>query len=376
MVMGPSVGVILADLGAEVIKVEPIGGDKTRKLAGAGAGYFAMFNRNKKSLCVDLKSDEGRRVVEDLVRSADVMIENFRAGALDKLGLGYEQVRKINPRIVYQSSKGFLSGPYEDRVALDEVAQMMGGLAYMTGPPGQPLRAGSSVVDITGGMFGVIGILAALLRRNMDGPEGKGTDVTSALFETTAFLVGQHIAQKAVTGVSPQPMPARVSAWAIYDKFDTADGQMFVGVVSNSQWRAFCAEFERPEWLDDAYGDNTARLAKRDELLPQIRTLFAGYGTDALEKKLQEAGLPYAPIRKPEDLVDDPHLRDAGFVDLTLPETGQPVKLPKLPLEIGGARTGLSRDLPDAGVDTDDVLGALGYDQSRIAALRQAGTVA
>ena len=158
MVMGPTVGVVLADLGAEVIKVEPLGGDKTRDLPGSGAGYFAMYNRNKRSITVDLKSAEGIEVVRGLLAISDVMIENFRHGALDKLGLGYDSVHEINPGIIYQSCKGFLSGPYEHRTALDEVAQMMGGLAYMTGPSGRPLRAGASVIDVSGALFGVSGI--------------------------------------------------------------------------------------------------------------------------------------------------------------------------------------------------------------------------
>ena len=153
MVMGPAAGLVLADLGAEVIKVEPVGGDKTRRLRGSGAGYFSMYNRNKKSLAVDLKSPEGKGIALKLIEQADVFIENFRPGALDKLGFGYDALSSLNPQLIYCSEKGFLDGPYAHRTALDEVAQMMGGLAYMTGPPGRPLRAGSSVIDVTGGML-------------------------------------------------------------------------------------------------------------------------------------------------------------------------------------------------------------------------------
>ena len=184
MVMGPAMGVILADLGAEVIKVEPIGGDKTRRLKGSGAGYFSMYNRNKKSICVDMKTDAGMQLVMRLIESADVLIENFRPGAMEKIGLGYEQLKAFNPGLIYCSLKGFLSGPYENRTALDEVAQMMGGLAYMTGLPDKPTRAGSSVIDITGGMFGVIGVLASLERRHTT---GQGEFVSSSLFETTTW---------------------------------------------------------------------------------------------------------------------------------------------------------------------------------------------
>ncbi|MCR9193253.1 MAG: CoA transferase, partial [Hyphomonas sp.] len=246
MVMGPAAGLVLADLGADVIKVEPVGGDKTRGLRGSGAGYFSMYNRNKKSLSIDLKSAEGKELALKLIDEADVFIENFRPGALEKLGFGYEALSSRNPKLIYCSEKGFLDGPYSHRTALDEVAQMMGGLAYMTGPPGRPLRAGSSVIDVTGGMFGAIAVLAALQDRTRT---GKGRHVSASLYETTVFLVGQHMAQYAVTGTPAAPMPARISAWAVYDVFDVKDDEkVFVGVVSDTQWRAFCKAFSLTEW--------------------------------------------------------------------------------------------------------------------------------
>jgi crotonobetainyl-CoA:carnitine CoA-transferase CaiB-like acyl-CoA transferase len=268
MVMGPSVGVILADLGAEVIKVEPLEGDATRRLMGSGAGYFPMYNRNKKSIRLDLKNPGGLEVAIALSGWADVFIENFRPGAMERLGLGHEALKAANPGLIYCSAKGFLPGPYETRTALDEVAQMMGGLAYMTGPPGRPLRAGASVIDVTGGMFGVIGILAALEQRHRT---GLGQAVDCSLFETTAFLVGQHIAQKAVTGAAAQPMPVRVSAWAVYDVFDTAGGdQVFVGVVSDAQWKNFCRVFALDDWAaDPALALNNQRVAARETIMPR-----------------------------------------------------------------------------------------------------------
>ncbi|MGJ8536827.1 MAG: CaiB/BaiF CoA transferase family protein [Parasphingopyxis sp.] len=348
MVMGPSIGLILGDLGADVIKVEPEGGDHTRRLLGSGAGYFPMFNRNKRSVCLDLKSEKGKAEARRLVDEADVMIENFRPGALAKLGLGPENLTESNPRLIYCSAKGFLTGPYEDRTALDEVAQMMGGLAYMTGPPGRPLRAGASVIDVTGGMFGVIGILAALERRHNT---GKGGEVKCSLFETTAFLVGQHIAQKAVTGTSAPPMPARVSAWAVYDVFETAntDEQLFVGVVSDPQWKLFCEVMELDEFAaDPALALNNERVRQRDRILPVIRDLFAGMTRDEIVGKLESIGLPFAPIMRPDDLLEDQHLlAGGGFVDVTL-DDGTEAKLPALPVEVDGERMGLRQDLPRA----------------------------
>jgi crotonobetainyl-CoA:carnitine CoA-transferase CaiB-like acyl-CoA transferase len=369
MVMGPSVGVILADLGADVVKVEPKGGDQTRKLLGSGAGYFPMFNRNKRSLCLDLKSEQGIEVARRLAARSDILIENFRPGTLAKLGLGYDVLATDNPGLIYCSAKGFLAGPYEHRTALDEVTQMMGGLAYMTGPPGRPLRAGSSVVDITGGMFGVIGVLAALERRHRT---GRGGEVKCALYETTAFLVGQHMAQKAVTGKAAQPMPVRVSAWAIYDVFETAnDGeQLFVGVVSDGQWKTFCEAFGLTELGGNPdYALNNQRVLARDVILPQVRALFAGMPRDALIAHLEKLGLPFAPIARPDELFDDAHLNAGGLVEVTIPDGGR-TKLPGLPVEIDGERPGLRHDIPQIDADADAILAELGYSADEVAAIR------
>lgn len=378
MVMGPTTGLILGDLGADVIKVEPIGGDKTRNLPGSGAGYFAMFNRNKRSICLDLKSAAGREVLSDLVTRADVMTENFRPGALDELGFGFAQVKAINPNIVYQSSKGFLSGPYEDRTAMDEMAQMMGGLAYMTGPSGRPLRAGASVIDIGGGMFGVIGILAALVSEGKgNAEEREGMHITSSLFETTAFLVGQHMAQHAVTGVPAEPMPERVSAWSVYDVFDTADGQLFVGIVSDSQWRTLCQTFGLTAWAEDqTLTRNDQRVERRGEIIPRLRSIFKRSTLMEAVAKLGNAGLPFAPIMRPQDLTTDEHLVANGFHDLRLPEIDKPVRLPRLPIEVDGERAELHHDLPSVGANTRAILSEIGYEEGRIASLFGGGVVA
>jgi crotonobetainyl-CoA:carnitine CoA-transferase CaiB-like acyl-CoA transferase len=368
MVMGPAVGAILVELGAEVIKVEPIGGDATRQLLGSGAGYFSMYNRNKKSLCLNLKEPRGLALARRLAASADVVVENFRAGTMDKLGLGYESLAVENPRLIYCSEKGFLSGPYEHRTALDEVAQMMGGLAYMTGPPGRPLRAGTSVIDVTGGMFGVIGVLAALEERHRT---GRGQKVASSLFETTVYLVGQHMAQKAVTGQAARPMPVRISAWAIYDVFETRDDeQVFVGVVSDSLWERFCAAFELTGLgADPRYRTNSQRVQARDTLLPQVRELFKGYTKAALVEKLERTGLPFAPIGKPEDMFDDPHLNASGGLgDVTLPD-GTRTRLPLLPVELDGRRPTQGGDLPGIGAHTREVLRGLGVGDDELETL-------
>lgn len=368
MVMGPSAGLLLGDLGADVVKVEPITGDSTRQLGGSGAGYFAMYNRNKRSIRLNLKSEKGLAIARELLAEADVLIENFRPGTMDRLGLDYEGLAALNPRLIYCSTHGFLTGPYENRVALDEVAQMMGGLAYMTGPPGRPLRAGASVIDVAGGMFGVIAILAAIEERHRS---GRGQRLKSSLFETTVFMVGQHMAQHAVTGVPAAPMPNRISAWAIYDVFETADDEMvFVGVVSDSQWRNFCEKFAlRALADDDGLKLNADRVAARERIIPLVRELFARLTRAELMEKLEDCGLPYAHVTRPEDLFEDPHLKASGaLLPVTLPD-GSSAVLPGMPVEMGGRKPGLSRDLPASGQHTAEVLAEIGYDAAAVAKL-------
>ena len=365
MVMGPAIGAILGDLGADVIKVEPISGDKTRNLTEAGSGYFLTFNRNKRSIAVDVKSKQGKDIVLKLLTGTDVFIENFRSGAMEKLGLGYDDLKSLNPKLNYCSAKGFLEGPYQNRTALDEVAQMMGGLAYMTGPPGQPLRAGSSVIDIMGGMFGAIAILAAVQERQTS---GTGQKVTSALFENVVYLMGQHMAQTATTGSPPPPMSVRVSAWAVYDIFETKDDeQVFVGVVSDGQWKSFCAAFSLTDFREDKAMDlNANRVAKRNLIIPRINTLFKQYTKKDLMEKLEQTGLPFAPISKPEDLFEDPHLNESGgLLDIDLPQGGQ-TKLPALPIQMKGNRFGVEHQVPKLGEHTREVLKELGFDDVTI----------
>ena len=374
MVMGPSCGLVLADLGAEVIKVEPLEGDNTRRLMGAGAGFYPMFNRNKKSLALDLKKAEGKEIALKLIDSAHAMTENFRPGALEKMGFGYEALRKRNPRLVYCTMKGFLSGPYEHRPALDEVVQMMGGLAYMTGLPDRPLRVGSSVNDIMGGMFAAIGILAALREREKT---GKGTLVRSALYENTAFLVAQHMAQLAITGEEPPPMATKKPAWGVYDIFKTKDGdRLFVGVVTDTQWEVFCREFGAAELAADArLKTNGERVAARDWLLPKLQEILQRHTKAALAAKLEAIGLPFAPIARPRDLFDDPHLNAGGMVETKDPR-GTTFKVPGLPLEFGGKRLGLRSQPPALSENARELLGSLGYPPARIDALIAARVVA
>ena len=379
MVMGPTCGLVLADMGAEVIKVEPIDGDRTRHLLGAGAGFFPMFNRGKKSIAIDLHQPEGAAVARRLAASADVVAENFKPGTMKKYGLDYAALSQVNERLIYVSLKGFLPGPYEHRTALDEVVQMMGGLAYMTGRPGDPLRAGTSVNDIMGGMFGAIGALGALVQR---GITGKGQEVQSALFENNVFLVGQHMLQYAITGQPAAPMPERISAWAVYDVFTVKDGeQIFLAAVSDAQWRTFCDALgfgdlrDRPE-----YATNNERVRQRPTLLPVLRERLATRSAAELAALFERAGLPFAPIRKPEELFDDEHLQaTGGLADITLTDgarAGQTTQTTLLPFTLAGERLGVGAQPPRMGADTAAVLAEIGYAASEIEALRAGHAVA
>src|SRR3989440_3243793 len=364
MVMGPSCGLALADLGAEVIKVEPLEGDNTRRLEHAGAGFFPVFNRNKKSFAVDLKHPEGRGLVLQLIEKSDVLTENFRPGALDKLGFSHAALTERNPRLIYCSLKGFLKGPYEHRAALDEVTQMMGGLAYMTGLPDRPLRAGSSVIDILGGTFAALGIVAALRERDQT---GRGKRVTSALFETTALLVAQHMAQFELTGEAPPPMSVKRPAWSVYDIFETKDdGRLFVGVVTDTQWEVFCREFGQPGLAaDPRLKTNGMRVKERAWLLPQLAEVMKKHSKDELAAKLEAIGLPFAPIAKPWDLLDDQHLKASGGL-LETRISGKTIRVPALPLELDGKRLSKRDDPPNIGQHSSEVLAGLGYSSGEI----------
>ena len=378
MVMGPTCGMILADLGAEVIKVEPIDGDKTRNLIGSGAGFFPMFNRNKKSIAVDMKTPAGMELVIKLLATADVLSENFKPSTMAKLGLDYETLKKTNPKLIYVSHKGFLPGPYDHRTALDEVVQMMGGLAYMTGPEDRPLRAGSSVNDIMGGVFGAIGAMAALRQRELT---GEGQEIQSSLFENNVFLVGQHMMQYAVTGKAAKPMPGRIAAWAIYDVFEVANGEkIFLAVVTDTQWKIFCEVFG----FTDLYNDptlklNNQRVQARSTLIPDVTKRLAQFTAKEITAIFEENGLPFAPITRPDQLFEDPHLiATGGLAPIILtdgPKAGTQTSTPLMPLMMNGKRLGVRLNPPKSGEQTQEILKELGYSEDEIRKLSSDGAI-
>lgn len=368
MVMGPSCGLVLADLGAEVIKLEPPGsaghpGDKTRYLTSTGSGFFAACSRNKKSVILDLEDEAQLADAMALIGTADVMIENFRPGALTKKGLDHKSLLARFPKLIYLSLKGFLDGPYETRTALDEVVQMMSGLAYMTGPIGRPLRAGAPINDMMGGLFGALAVMAALRQRDIS---GRGQYVQSGLFENAAWLVSTHMLQHFVSGKELVPMSSGNRAWGVYDIFETADdARIFVGVVTERQWEIFTKALGEDELLDPAYATNNDRSRARAALIPLVGRLLRKYPLAQLEALCEKAGLPFARITTPSDLFDDPHLNSGGgMIPVTL-QDGRSTRVPALPIQFGGERLGLRRDVPQPGEHTDEILASLGKHTAR-----------
>ncbi len=372
-ILGPACGLVLADLGADVVKIEPPDGDPTRRLKGFGSGYFTMYNRNKRSLAIDIKAPQGLAAVLALVKTADVVIENFAPGTMDRLGLGYAALSALNPRLIYTSLKGFMEGPYQHRTALDEVVQMMSGLAYMTGPPGQPLRAGASIVDIMGGTFAAMGVLVALRQRDQT---GRGCCVQNGLFETAAYIMGQHLAYSAISRQPIPPMPARVSAWAIYHVFDCADGQVFIGVTSDKHWQRFCEAFERPDLsADPQLATNNQRIEQRERLHTTLRQMLAGQTCAEVLARCERADIPFAPIAHPEDLFDDPHLNAGiGMLETLLPD-GSATRLPPLPMTWDGRGLGLRHQPPTVGEHTLAVLTEAGLSRQSVAELAARGVI-
>ena len=355
MVMGPTCGMILAQLGAEVIKVEPPAGDKTRSLGGMGTSFFPLFNRGKRSVVLDFDKAEDRETMHLLLAGADVFLENFRDGQLEKQGLGVDELRRKYPHLIVAGHKGFLSGPYEHRPALDEVVQMMSGLAVMTGTRDKPQRIGSSANDIMGGMFGVIAILAALYQKR--GGAAGGAEIRIGLFENCLFLVAQHMVEYEMTGNKPRSMPEREHAWPIYDIFDTAGGErMFIGVVTEGHWQSFCREFGMTEFLQDpTLRTTTDRIMARARIIPRVAEVIRHCNAKELSAKLDRLNICFSPINRPEDLLDDPHvLRPGGLVN-NFNANGEAFRVPALPVEWNGANLGEGLEVPVLGADTEAV---------------------
>jgi crotonobetainyl-CoA:carnitine CoA-transferase CaiB-like acyl-CoA transferase len=369
MIMGPSCGMFLGLLGAEVIKVEPPAGDKTRYLSGMGSPFFPLFNRGKKSVQIDTSTGAGRLALDKLLATADVFIDNFRDESLAKMGADPAELRQRFPRLILASHKGFLTGPFQDRTAMDETVQMMTGLAYMTGPSGRPLRVGSSANDIMGGLFGALSVVCALMER---GQSGEGRSIRIGLFENCLLLVAQHMVQFELEGVSPPPMPERDFSWPVYDIFATADAkQIFVSAVTEGQWATLCDVLGLLELkADPRLQTRMDAIKARGWTLPIVGRAIAARTFADLTAAFETHGIPFAPIAKPSDMFQHPHVMRPGGLAMSYLPGGKSFRAPSLPIEVDGRMVAQGGDIAAAGQHTDTVLGALGLDAATIAAAR------
>lgn len=365
MIFGPCCGLFLGFLGAEVIKVEPPGGDKTRNLTGMGASFFPTFNRGKKSITVDMNTLKGKTVLDKLLSSSDIVIENFRDQSLGKMGLEPEELKAKYPRLITVSCKGFLEGPYKERSALDEVVQMMTGLAYMTGPPGNPLRIGSSANDIMGGLFGAYAAIAALRERDLS---GEGRNVRVGLFENSLLLVAQHMVQYEMLGVEPEPMPNRAFSWPVYDIFSTADGRdIFVGAVTDGQWEVLCKILDKEDLLaDHRLQTRMDQINARHWTKPIFMEAIKNFDFDTLTSEFQKVGIPFAPVARPAEMYDHPQAKAAGGLPISTSADGREIRIPGMPLEIDKSRVGTEFDIPGVGQDNVSILTELGFNMEYI----------
>lgn len=372
MIMGPACGMFLSLLGAEVIKIEPPGGDKTRYLQGMGKPMHPLFNRGKKSVCLDTATPQGQAALHKLLATSDVLVENFRDASLPRMGLDLASLRDRYPTLIISGCKGFLSGPYQDRTALDEVVQMMTGLAYMTGPPGQPLRVGSSANDIMGGLFGAFSVLAALLER---GQTGQGRTIRVGLFENCLMLVAQHMVQFELDGVNPPPMPARDFSWPVYDVFQTGSGQqMFVSAVTDGQWHTITGLLGLEYLRDDPrLQGREAQIAARSWTVPIFAEAIAARPLNDLAEEFEAHGIPFSPISRPGDMFEDPHVTRAGGLDTSQVGIEATFRAPSLPFEVQGAANVHAGDVANVGQDTEAVLAGVGLDAAQIAACQTSG---
>ncbi len=375
IVAGPSGGMILADLGADVLKIEnPDSGDTSRNRSGDGATFFT-YGRNKRYMALDLRHKKGKKIFEQLVARSDVVLDNFAPGALKRLGLDYSWGKRVNPRIIYCSVKGFLPGPYADRPFLDELAQMAGGLAYLTGLKDQPMRAGASITDIGAATYGVIGILAALYRRQAT---GKGDCVEAGLFETIVFWISQYITRSQMTGSNPPPRGARKSGmgatmgWGVYELFPTKTGKpVFIAVSGNRHWTGLCDALGFDDWRDSAeFNSNGKRSSQKVRIAARIAKETVKLTYNDITRRLYKGLVPYAPVGTPLDLVNEKHLNEGNYW-LPLKTPRQSLKVPKLPLSMGETTDFTMRLQPAClGAHTDQILKELGYKNAEIKALK------
>jgi len=380
IVSAPFASLLLADLGADVVKVERPGtGDIIRDGDERVECVFNAFNRNKRSLALDLQRENGRKAYHDLAAEADVVIENLGPGVADRLGIGYEDLRKRNDGLIYLSIKGFQQGPYGNRPGMDMVAEAMSGLVAMTGRPDDgPVRVGTSIADIGSALYGVIGVMLALRERDRT---GVGQRVDSSLFEPATQWMTCWMAYADMTGHDHPPLGSSYPAFAPYDVFETNEPEtwIFVGVTSEHHWPAFCRAVDRPDLLaDERFETQASRLNHQSVLVSEVREEIAAWNRDTLVEALLEENVPAAPVNEPSELLDDEHLKATGLlVPFEGYHDGTKKRLRTVTTPIQGERFTTSQrlDVPRLGEHSGDVLRAAGYDETTIAQLLEDGTV-
>jgi crotonobetainyl-CoA:carnitine CoA-transferase CaiB-like acyl-CoA transferase len=373
VISGPAVGLFLADLGADVTAVENPRADAFQRERPT----LAFLRRNKRNIAIDLRMSDGRELFLDLAKKSDIVVENYGPGTVERLGIDYKTVSTLNKRVIYCSIKGFLPGPYGNRKAADEVVQMMGGLAFMTGLPGRPMRAGASVTDLGAASFGTIAILAALIQRETT---GEGQHIQAGLYETVVFWMSQHLALLGVTGEAPEPVTVvGVSdrlGWPIYDVFRTADEKLvFLGLLNDKHWTSFCAELELHSLASDPkLQTNEQRLEQRPSLVGRLREIIGTYRSSDLLSRLERIDVVFAPVHSPADLVSDEHL----LASRQLLETefmGSRFLLPMLPVRTSEFSPSIRCQPRAFAQDTESYLRESGYGEAVISEWLRSGVI-
>jgi len=375
---GPYCAQILADLGAAVVKVEPPGGDPARTWGPpfecGEAVIFGAANRGKRSLLLDLKQSAGREVLERLLGRADVFLQSFRTGVIERLGFGWEIVHDLNPRLVYCSITAYgMDGPQGHLPGYDPLMQAQGGLISVTGQPGQPARVGTSVVDMGTGMWAAMAVLAALGDRERT---GRGAHVVGSLYETTLAWMAYHLAGFHAEGTVPGPQGTAFPLIAPYDAFPTADGRLMIAAANDGLFARLCGALHQEALAQDArFADNPGRVAHRVELCAALALATRPQRTEALVERLREAGVPCAPIQDVGQVARDPQTEASGLVRHAQSARGESFTSVAPPLRWNGARAVHPAPPPHAGEHTREILVELGYDAGEVARLGAAAAV-
>lgn len=378
IVAGPFCGMILADLGADVIKVErPATGDMLRDSSELGNSTFDYLNRNKSSVTIDLKSEEGSAVFKRLIDEADVVVENFGPQATDRLGIGYDDLSKDREGLIYCSIKGFTPGPYEEYPALDPIAESLSGLMSVTGREDMPpVRSGTSIADMAAAMYAVIAILGALRHREQT---GEGAHLYSGLFESTVSLMGYWLAYTETYGKVPKPLGASHMNWSPYEVFRGIDGTwVFIGPAGQAQWERMCHSLSLDDLLEDPRFETLAdRRQHNEELIDILRDRLSGYSSTEIVERLREVDVPVAPVNDIDDVLQDPHLDEIGMLQkiATTEGDGDEIRVPRYPIFSDGHEHAPLRSPPALGEQTEAILSELGFADDEIESLRTADVI-